>query len=201
MADSGEINEIILQLHIKLRPSHHSCQTSVDGSNSRTFLRRPHFFKSRVGSQRLAGFADIYHLLYQLFLTTEHQKVFRQIAGEKITVRHRIDNDIFTLIIECFRRIARRNVFLHKTVDQRTVSIPQPAVKHLITIIVRLMKTDQHLIHLPAQTVRSIFEKRIKILFQIRKEFGNIKILVIPTTGQLIHFHYKFGYIFRRKHC
>ena len=74
-------------------------------------------------------------------------------------------------------------------------------LKHLITIIVRLMKTDQHLIHLPAQTVRSIFEKRIKILFQIRKEFGNIKILVIPTTGQLIHFHYKFGYIFRRKHC
>ena len=77
---------------------------------------------------------------------------------------------ISALIIECFRRIARRNVFLHKTVDQLTVTIPQPAIKHLITIIVRFVETNQHLIHLPAQTVRRIFQKRVKVLFQIRKQ-------------------------------
>ena len=51
VADAGEIDEIIFQFHIKLRPPHHSCQTGINSSDSRTFFRCTHFLKIRVSGQ------------------------------------------------------------------------------------------------------------------------------------------------------
>ena len=63
------------------------------------------------------------------------------------------------------------------------------------------MKTNQHLIHLPAQSVRRFFLKGIKILFQIRKQFGYMKILLIFTTSQIVYFRHKFQYVISDKNC
>ena len=48
---SGEINEIILQLHIKLRPAHHTFQMGINSGNRRTFLRGGRFCKGRIVRQ------------------------------------------------------------------------------------------------------------------------------------------------------
>ena len=110
----GEINESSLASHQTLSilsslPNECGFAATVD------FLRCPHFFKTGFVASDLPVLRILSPPL-SAFLTTEYQKVFRaRKQGEENHVRHRINNDIFTLIIECFRRIAGRNIFLHKT--------------------------------------------------------------------------------------
>lgn len=46
----------------------------------------------------------------------------------------------------------------------------------------------------------SIFREGIKALFQIRKKFGYIKILLIFTTSQIIDLRYKLEHIIGNKY-
>ena len=128
VTDTRKINEIIPQLHIKLRPAHHTFQMGINSGNRRTFLRGGRFCKGRIVRQWFSGLVSINNGFYQLLLITQSHKIGCQVACQKIPARHRINRYILSLIFESFRWIKRWDILLHETVNQLPVALPQSAI-------------------------------------------------------------------------
>ena len=70
-------------------------------------------------------------------------------------------------------------IFPDKRLHQFIIARTQTAIQHLIQWVIRFMETDKHFIHLLTKTMRSIIEQGMQIVFQIDKEFGSIKEVII----------------------
>ena len=77
-------------------------------------------------------------------------------------------------------------IFPDKRLHQLIISRTQTAIQHLIQWVIRFMETDKHFIHLLTKAMRSIIEQGMQIVFQIDKEFGSIKEVIVFAATQLI---------------
>ena len=189
VTDTGTIHGFLIELHIELRPASQAClRTDAVRILSHAHLFHAHVHRCRhiiafAGihgterrhiHQRLPGTAGIDDLLYQTLLKADRQKIRREIDRKETSVRHGIDTYFLAVIIEVFRGESTGAVLTHKRFHQFVISRAQAAIQHLIQRSIRLVKTDKHLVHLPAQPVRSVAYQRIEILFQVGEKLRNI---------------------------
>jgi hypothetical protein len=90
----------------------------------------------------------------QTLLKADSQKVRGKISRKETPVRRGIDAYFLAVVIKILRRESAGTVFTHERLHQLVIPRPQAAIQHLIQGSIRLVETDKHFIHLPAQSMR-----------------------------------------------
>ena len=185
MADAGAINGIFIELHVKLRPTAqlrlrtdtvrrlphiHSFHTHIDRGSHVTLLARVHSAERREVHQGLFAAPRINHMFYQTLLETYNQKIGSEVGSQETTVCHGIDTYLLSLVIEILGRKRTGAVLLHKRLHQLIITRTQTAIQYLVHRCIRLVKANQHLVHLFTQSMRSILHQSIQILLQVNKK-------------------------------
>ena len=109
-------------------------------------------------------------MFYQTLLETYNQKIGSEVGSQETTVCHGIDTYLLSLVIEILGRKRTGAVLLHKRLHQLIITRTQTTIQYLVHRCIRLVKANQHLVHLFTQSMRSILHQSIQILLQVNKK-------------------------------